>query len=140
MMHATSIRSLALFIAFCATPLVTSAQQVQQTPPPQLEPLEEGEAPAITIRKGEGGDEGEGEGGPQITEKREGGRVTEIKVRSGNSTYYLNMNDQAGNAQPGDVQSASRPAQWRIKEFDLSLPEEVPAASSTEAPPPPPPK
>lgn len=115
-----------------ALPLLAAAQQ--QTPsqaPPQLEKLEEGEAPAITIRK----DEGQ----RRITEKKEGGKVTEVKVQSGKSTYYLKPNEQPGNAQPGDAQSnMNRPAQWKVLEFDLGTVRETPEASGTqtEAPPP----
>lgn len=80
--------------------------------PPKLEKLEEGEAPAVTIR----GSKPQ----TQITEKREQGRVTSVKVKSGNSTYYLKPNVPAGSALPGDAQSDStRGAQWQIMEFDL---------------------
>jgi hypothetical protein len=92
-------------------PMLAAAQQTPP-PPPQLEKLEEGEAPAITIRKEDSQ--------RRITEKKEGGRVTEIKVQSGKSTYYLKPNEQPGNAQPGDAQSnITRPAQWKVLEFDL---------------------
>ncbi|HYD80643.1 MAG TPA: DUF2782 domain-containing protein [Paucimonas sp.] len=112
-------------------PLLSAAQQAPQTPP-KLEPLEEGEPPAITIRK----EEGE----RRITEKKEGGKVTEIKVQSGKSTYYLKANDQPGNAQPGDAQSnTNRPAQWKVLEFDLGTVREAPPESGTQADAPPPP-
>ena len=48
-------------------------------PPPRLERLEEGEAPAVTIPGG-------GQPERSITEKREQGRVTEVEVRTGRST------------------------------------------------------
>lgn len=89
------------------------AQQPASDAPPKLEKLEEGEAPAITIRKGDGQ--------AKITEKREGGRVTEATVQSGKSTYTVKPSDQQpGNAQPGDAQSGARAAQWKVLEFDLS--------------------
>lgn len=56
----------------------------------------------------------------KITEKRENGRVTEIKVNNGNGApaYYLKPNTPAGSALPGDVQSNSiRAPQWEVLEF-----------------------
>lgn len=109
-MRASLLRFLALSLAV-ATPLWATAQQPPDTPP-KLEPLQEGEEPAVTIRK----EDGE----RQVTETRKNGKVTEIKVKSGKSTYYLKPNDQAGSAQPGDAQgNLTRPPQWKIKEFDL---------------------
>lgn len=103
--------------AWCATLLTTAiAQQDTDAPtPPQLETLDEGEPPAITIRKPGGGDE------QQITQTRKGGKVTEIRVKTRGSTYYLKPNDQVGSALPGDAQaSVIRPPQWEVLEFDLT--------------------
>lgn len=99
------------FIAVCvasfAMPLWVSAQQNN---PPQLEKLEEGEAPAVTIRKPDGE--------RKITEKREQGKVKQVKVQSGKSTYYLKPNDPAGSALRGDTESSTlRAPQWQILEF-----------------------
>lgn len=98
-------------VAAFAAPLPASAQQsATAPPPPQLEKLEEGDAAAITIRKP--GSE------KKITEKREQGKVKEVKVQSGKSTYYLKPNDPAGSALPGDAESnATRAAQWQVLEF-----------------------
>lgn len=111
---------LAVCIASLATPLLANAQQAaQQTsqqpaktvaPPPELQKLEEGEAPAVTIRK-------PGEGPNDITQKSEQGRVTEVKVKSGSSTYYVKPQSTAGTLQPGD--GPVRGAQWQVKEFDM---------------------
>jgi hypothetical protein len=102
-------------IAAYAMPLQVCAQQSADIapPPPQMQKLEEGEAPAVTIRKPEERS--------KITEKRApGGKVTEVKVTNGKSTYYLKPNDPAGSATPGDAQSnATRAAQWEVMEFDL---------------------
>jgi hypothetical protein len=88
-------------------PLLVGAQQ-----PPVLEKLEEGEPPAITIRKPDTE--------KQITEKRQQGKVTEVKVKSGKSTYYLKPADPAGSAMRGDGQSDEiRAAQWPVLEFDM---------------------
>lgn len=122
-------------IAAYATHLPAGAQQPANDapPPPQLEKLEEGEAPSITIRKPEQGS--------KITEKRApGGKVTEVKVNSGKSTYYLKPNTPAGSAVPGDGQSSgNRAAQWEIKEFDIGHkePKEAQAQPAAAAPAPP---
>jgi hypothetical protein len=117
-------------IALCAIPSIALAQQ-----PPQLEKLEEGEPPAVTIRKPEQKS--------AIQEKRApGGKVTEVKVSTGGSTYVVKPNDQAGSALPGDTQSHTfRPPQWQVKEFDLGRRGEQNEAAEGEerqaAPPPP---
>lgn len=127
-MRATLARTLIVSIA-CAMPLWSYAQQQVPQTPPVLEPLEEGEEPGVTIRK----EDGERE----ITEKRQGGKVTEIKVKSGKSTYYLKPNDQAGSAQPGDAQgSLTRPPQWKVKEFELGAPKESREAQTADVLPP----
>lgn len=114
-------------IALQAISLTASAQQ-----PPQLEKLEEGEAPAVTIRKPEQKS--------RIQEKRAlGGKVTEVKVTSGGSTYVVKPNEPAGSAQPGDLQSNTiRPPQWEVKEFDLGQPKKKEREEqAAEVPPPP---
>ena len=111
-------------------PLLADAQQ-----PPKMEKLEEGEAPAITIRKPDTE--------KKITEKREKGKVTEVKVQTGKSTYYLKPNEAPGNAVPGDAQSnENRGAQWSVHEFDLGRkkkavkqPADVPAEPIPPTPP-----
>lgn len=84
-------------------------------PPPELQTLEEGEPPAVTIRK-----PGEADGsGNSITERRDHGQTTEVRVKSGPSTYSLKPRAQLGSSVPGDVQSGPPTgAQWQIKEFD----------------------
>ena len=122
-------------VAAFATPLLDAQAAADAPPPPVLEPLEEGEAPAITIRK----QDQQGE----ITEKRApDGRVTEIKVTSGNRTYYLKPNTPAGSAMPGDtLSSQNRAAQWEVLVFELGPTKEQQEAAAAEAtanvPPPP---
>jgi hypothetical protein len=120
---------LTICVAAFATPLTVSAQQPNgdAPPPPKLEPLEEGEAPPITIRKPEER--------AKIEEKRApGGKVTEIKVTSGNSTYYLKPNDPVGFAAPGDGESPpARGAQWEVMEFDLGGSRQVKQAATGDA-------
>lgn len=115
-------------------------QQAPQPPsdkPPKLERVEPSELPTTTIparRRTE------------IKEKKQGGVVTEVEVRSGPSHYYMKPNVPAGNAQPGDVQSSAiRAPQWQVLEFDGNRKRkeagatEGPAQAAPAAVPPPPP-
>jgi hypothetical protein len=127
-------------VAACVALYVTLPVGAQQqagdaAQPPQLERLDEGEAPAVTVRKPE-------QPRSVVTEKRAyGGRVTEIQVQSGRSTYYLQPNAQGGSATAGDVDSGRmRAPQWRVGEFDLRRGDEAKKASDpTAAVPAPPP-
>jgi hypothetical protein len=80
-------------------------------PPPKLEKLEEGEAPAVTVH--------DKKGQQTITETRTpNGQVKEVKVTKGKNTYYVKPTVRPGSALPGDAQSPqSRPAQWQVYEF-----------------------
>jgi len=99
---------------FLALPLLAVAAVAgAQTPakpsdaPPQLERIDEmGEAPITVTPQAPK---------QQITEKREGGAVTEVKVTTGGSTYY--MKPSAG----GDLANSGtlRGPQWKVLEFDL---------------------
>lgn len=123
-------------IAAYAAPFLASAQQAAQPanaapPPPRLEKLEEGEAPAITIRKPDGE--------RKIVEKREQGRVTEVKVQTGKSEYTLKANQQAGSALPGDAESSKmRAPQWKVGEFDWGRPKEAKEVDAVQVTTPPP--
>lgn len=115
-MRTIHFRRYAAAAAIAAAPLFSIAQDVPAPQPPGLETIEESEEPAITIRKPESERE--------ITERREDGRVTEIKVRSGKSTYYLRPNDPPGNVMRGDAMSSPvRPAEWKVHRFDRAQPE-----------------
>ena len=119
------------FFIILGTVLVTAPAIVQaQAPkaaPPTMQKLEEGEAPAVTIRApgtpgtfGTPGTPGAPKSSKKITEKREQGVVTEVQVQSGKSNYRLKQSAGAGNAAAGDAQSNTvRAAQFTIKEFDL---------------------
>ncbi len=98
-------------LAALAVASVAVGQEVQQTVQTQeLEIIDEVDQPAITIRKPDTTGE--------ITEKRQGGVVEEIKVKSGPSTYYLYPNGP--NGVPGSFESNEvRPALFRIHEFDV---------------------
>jgi len=123
-MNFTQVWSKAALLAAVTTALGLSVGAMAQQavpnsiapPPPELQKLEEGEAPAVTIRKpGE-----ERTNGNSINERRDHGQTKEIKVQSGPSTYYLKPKEQVGSAMPGDAQSGPPTgAQWKIKEFDM---------------------
>jgi hypothetical protein len=108
-----------MWMAAAASLPVLAQQRAEAPPPPRLEKLEEGEPPAVTITP------------PSekstITEKRApGGKRTEVKVKSGKSTYRVQPSDEPGNAQQGDGQSiAAKPAQWEVMQFDLSRAKKV---------------
>jgi hypothetical protein len=101
--------------AISALPLIAGAQSTPPSrdiapPPPQMEILEEGQAPAVTIRQPDTS--------KKITEKKSQGKVTEVKVQTGRTTYYAHPNDAAGSAMHGDAQSdVNRPVQFKIGEF-----------------------
>ena len=111
------LQSLALSLLALSTAAL--AQQPPAPPsrpseaPPKMEVIEEGSDKPITVAPRPGG--------TKITEKKVGGVVTEVKVKSGKSAYTLKPNTPAGNAHPGDGQSnALRGAQWTVLEFDLN--------------------
>lgn len=115
--------------AACLAPLSVGAQQAagNAPQPPQLERLDEGDATVI-IRKPEG------QQGSVVEKRARGGRVTEVEVNSGKSTYYLRPNNQVGSAVPGDVESNTmRAPQWRIFGFDLKRPEDTRRAGQQDA-------
>lgn len=118
----TRSRSAVSAVSLCFSLLMLSslahAQAVSDKPappPPELQTLEEGEPPAVTIRK-----PGDAQGtGNKIEERRDHGQTKEVKVQSGPSTYYLKPKEQLGSSMPGDAQSGPpTSAQWQIKEFD----------------------
>ena len=128
-----TIKSSHIFAAFLAAFAVLQPALAQQPgadapPPPKLEPLEEGEPPAITIRKPE-------ERAVIEEQKAPGGRVTEIKVTSGRSTYYLLPLDPTDATIPADGQAGIfRAAQWNVLNFDLGpTPAEVQEAQAQAA-------
>ena len=113
MMNNTKIWAIAtLCVSALTTPLVYAQAKAMNDapPPPQLEKLEEGEAPTITIRK-------QREEAAAITQTRQQNEVKETKVRSGSSTYRVQNHPVNTESSTGrGVQGA----QWTIKEFDWS--------------------
>jgi type IV pilus biogenesis protein CpaD/CtpE len=115
-----------------------SAQQATQTAqpqsnqnqaPPKLERVEPGsDVPASNIPSRQR---------TQISEKREGGQVSEVEVKSSGSHYYMapNANNQPGNAQPGTVTGSQVSApKWKVGEFDLSGKRKAASETGTNAP------
>jgi len=98
--------------ASLSTPAMVLAQQKAKSapPPPELEKLDEGPETGVTIIK------------PQprnkITEKHEKGKVNEVEVKSGGSTYTLRGDPAIGNTAKGTPNGdANRPAMWTVLEF-----------------------
>ena len=131
-MKLTKICTIAvLSIAAGAAPAWVAAQQPAQPPaaapappPPEMENLNEVEAPSVTIQTPQEQRE------KTITEKHEGGKVTEVKVQSKNSTYYLRPKT-VGTSITGAADSAPQTnPTWNIKEFDWGgkKPQKNPAA------------
>lgn len=111
-----------------------AAAQTPAPPPPQLEKIEEVDNP-VTVTS-------QPTQQTRIVEKREGGRVTEAKVKSGKSTYTVKPNTPAGSALPGDAAGlANRGPQWTVMEFDILAKKKKRSGEEAEkddAPPPPP--
>ena len=136
MLRTPSSRKL-LSICLLAGAAYANAQQTPSSAPPKLERIEEGSDTPITVTPQTSGQH-------KITEKKEGGRVTEVQVKSGKSTYVMKPNVPAGNAQPGDAQSSAiRAPQWEVMQFNLGKKKKTePREDDTPAapvPPPPPP-
>lgn len=121
----------ALLLACILSPAHAADQQPQPTPTssptesPAAQSIDESGQPGITIRQGE----------PQteITEKRQGGEVREIKVRkSKNNTYVIRPGQGPRDASAQGTHT--NPAQWTVKEFGPGK-----APKKDKAPPPPPP-
>ena len=112
-------------------------QSTQNQAPPKLERVEPGsDVPATTIPS---------RTRTQITERRDGGQVTEVEVNSSGSHYYMKPNNPPGNAVPGSASGNSiRAPQWKVGEFDLSGKRKAASETGTNTPtqadvPPPPP-
>jgi hypothetical protein len=111
-------------------------QSTQNQAPPKLERVEPGsDVPATTIPS---------RTRTQITERRDGGQVTEVEVNSSGSHYIMKPNNPPGNAVPGSNANSIRAPQWKVGEFDLSGKRRAAAEAGTNTPaaadvPPPPP-
>ncbi len=91
-----------------AAPLLASAQSKKEAPPPpQLEKLEEVGESELKLAKPETKN-------VKTVERKEGGKVTEVQVRSGPSTYTVKENKAPKGTQAGE---ANRAAQWTVMEF-----------------------
>jgi len=104
-----------LFMLACTAIPVVFAQAPSKAdvpPPPKLEKLEEVSDPkGVSVSKPEPKN--------KVMEKRSnGGKVTEVQVKSGKSNYTVKADPEVGNAPKGTVQGdANRAAQWTILEF-----------------------
>ncbi len=129
-----------LLLGILAHASLAQAQQTPSSAPPKLERVEEGSDTPITVTPQQRREK-------KIVEKREGGRVTEVQVTTGKSSYTMKANPPGAVAQPGDTASGTlRPPQWKVLEFDLlsrkkqkERDEAAAAEAAAAAPPPPPP-
>lgn len=131
----SSRKILSLSLCLLALAGYANAQQTPSSAPPKLERIEEGSDTPITVTP-------QASQQKKITEKKEGGRVTEVQVKTGKSSYIMKPNVPAGNAQPGDGQSSAiRAPQWQVLEFDLGRKKKntEPREDETPAAPAPPP-
>jgi hypothetical protein len=122
MLRTPSSRKL-LSICLLAGAAYANAQQTPSSAPPKLERIEEGSDTPITVTPQTSGQH-------KITEKKEGGRVTEVQVKSGKSTYVMKPNVPAGNAQPGDGAAASAASLQISTRISAGLPLDTGALST----------
>jgi hypothetical protein len=126
-----------LLLGMLAHAGLAAAQQTVNMPPPKMERIDDSDVPLTTAPPRTAA--------PKVSEKREGGQVKEVEVKSGKSTYTMKANPPTAVAQPGDPASgALRPPQWKVLEFDLFRKKqkeeaEAAGAATAVAPPPPPP-
>jgi hypothetical protein len=106
----SSLKLIASFVAACfaisASSLVV-AQDKTAPPPPKLEKLEEGPESDVKLIKQESNK-------LKTVERKENGKVTEVQVRTGKSTYTVKPNNAPKGTPEGD---ANRAAQWKVMEF-----------------------
>jgi hypothetical protein len=140
-MSRTSFVCKTLLLGMLAHVGIAQAQQTANTPPPKMERIEEGSDTPVTITPKSGNR-------TNVKEKREGGRITEVEVTSGKSTYTMKGSPPGSVTQTGDATGSTlRPPQWKVLEFDLSRKKQkdaqeadAAATGTAVAPPPPPPK
>ena len=126
-------------LALCLLAQVGLTQaQTQQPPseaPPRLERVEEGAQTPVTPAPGRRGE-------TKVSEKREGGRITEVEVNTGKSTYTMKAPPPGSVMQQGDITGSTlRPPQWKVMEFDIGKKKQAEGeqGATADAPPPPPP-
>ena len=131
-----------LLLGMLACASLVQAQQAQQVPssaPPKLERIEKDSDTPIKVAPPPQ------RSGANINEKRDGGRVTEVQVTTGGSSYTMKGAEPGSVAQTGDATGSTlRPPQWKVMEFDFFKKkqkegEEADAGKASAPPPPPPP-
>lgn len=138
MARSTSVWKFLLLSTLAHASLVQAQQTPPSSPPPKLERIEEGTDTPITVTPQQRGKQ-------KITEKREGGRTTEVQVTSGKSSYTMKAPQPGSvNDQPDQAGSTLRPPQWKVLEFDFGKKkqkdqEAAAAEAPVLAPAPPPP-
>jgi hypothetical protein len=108
----SSLKLIVSLVATCfaisASPLVAAQDKtVPPPPPPKLEKLEEGPDSDVKLIKQESNK-------LKTVERKDNGKVTEVQVRTGKSTYTVKPNNAPKGTPEGD---ANRAAQWKVMEF-----------------------
>lgn len=134
MLRSSSLYKL-LSLCLLAHAGIALAQQKPAEAPPKLEVIEEGSDSPITVTPPK-------TGGSKVTEKKEGGRTTEVKVKSGKSSYTMQGANPSAVSERGGTGSTLKPPQWTALEFDLTKKKKTDKEAvpdTADAPPPPPP-
>lgn len=134
-MRSFSIRHFAAGIAALSTFLAAAAQEPARDAPEQIERLEDDGHGTITVRPQQ-------EGATVLEKRAYGGRLQEIRVTSGNSTYFIRPQGPLTSfAPPEPTGSANRAVQWEILQFEWgSTPRQDGAGAATVSVPPPSPE
>jgi hypothetical protein len=122
-----------LSVLLLATAGGALAQQKPAETPPKLEVIEEGSDTPIVVTPPT-------TGGAKITEKKDGGRTTEVKVKTGKSAYAMKgAHPSAVNERGNATGSTLGTPQWQVLEFDLARKKKTDkeAVEAADAPPPP---
>lgn len=117
--RAESLSSLALLLTSLflnSNALAQSKKDVPPPPPPPLEKLEEPGESELKLAKPEPKN-------LKMMERKEEGKTTEVRVRSGGSNYTVKENKAPKGTREGE---ANRAAQWTVMEFGgAKTPKEV---------------
>lgn len=102
---------LALLLAVALAPARAADQQAQPTPadiPSAVQSADQPGDSGVTIKPGESQ--------TQVTEQRQNGQVTQIKVKKGKNNTYVIRPGQGGR-DAASLGTHTNPAQWVVKEF-----------------------
>ncbi|UOD33141.1 hypothetical protein INH39_16770 [Massilia violaceinigra] len=124
----TTSRNLLALCLLASASLAGAQQPKPSDAPPKLERLDDGNlAPAIVAPRANE---------PKISEKRENGRTTEVKVKSGKSSYTMKGTNPAAGSSGMDANGSNlRGPQWQVGEFDLNKKKKAASEAAADAAP-----